>query len=198
MMELDEEESLRLIELFRQKAADKRQEHQAIVLAQLDDQYKKRHELELRKEEEERKFVEAMATPAQIIAFDERLDSYDTATVQALMDNQHALDMVGKERDAIDASAYRLSDGRMAFKTEDGRRVFDQHGAELGADVVHPDAIPDTAPTWEAKQKNADAQAKLVDERDVLHDYQHRLDDAREAAARTALRPKHWPRWMPS
>ncbi len=184
MIDLDDEENLRLIELFRQKAADRRFEVAMRSVEQLDDEHKRRRDLKLRKEEEERKLEEAVATTAQVAAFDEHLDNYDTATVHALMDNQHALDLVLRQRQEMEAAAFRLPDGRMAFKAEDGRRVFDRHGTELAPETIHPDAIPDSAPTWEADQRIKATEEKLLRERDQLHDYQKRVDEAREAAGK--------------
>lgn len=66
------------------------------------------------------------------------------------MDNQEALDAVRKERERLEASAFRLDDGRMVFKTEDGQRVVDQYGTELSRDTIDPKAIPDSSPRWES------------------------------------------------
>ena len=100
------------------------------------------------------------------------------------MDNQHALDLVFRQREEVEAAAFRLPDGRMAFKTEDGQRVFDQHGTKLAPETVSPDAIPGNAPTWESNQMIIAAENKLLHERDQLHDYQKSLDEAREAAGK--------------
>ena len=192
MIDLDQEE-LRLLDLFRQKAADRRLELAIRMADQLDDERKRRHKIEQRKEEEARKLEEVIATTAQLAAFDERLDVYDTATVHALMDNQNALDLVFKQREEMEAAAFRLPDGRMAFKTEDGRRVFDQHGTELGPETVTPNAIPASAPTWGSNQQQVAAENKLLNERDQLHDYQKSLDEAREAAGNVNRRRKLTP-----
>lgn len=182
------EEQLRLIEVFRQKAESKRFEQAMRALDQREDEHRRREKIKLRKEEEERKLEEAIiASTAQLATFNEHLDDYDTATVHALMDNQHALDLVFKQREEMEAGAFRLPDGRMVFKTEDGQRVFDQHGAQLGPETVHPDAIPDSAPTWEAKLQNKAEADKLLRERDQLHDYQKHLDEAREAAGKDGV-----------
>lgn len=187
MMDIVEEE-LRLIEVFRQKAAAKRYELAMEMVEQRREEQKKREEIKLRREEEERKLEEAIiASTAQLAAFSEHLDNYDTATVHALMDNQHALDLIFKQREELEAAAFRLPDGRMAFKTEDGQRVFDQHGAQLGPETIHPDAIPGSAPTWEANRKLKAAEDKLLSERDQLHDYQKHLDEAREAAGKDGV-----------
>ena len=178
------QEKLRLLDVFRQKAADKRFELAMRMTDQLDEERKQRHKIEQRREEDERKLEEAIATTAQVATFNEHLDEYDTATVHALMDNQHALDLVFKQRQEMEAAAFRLPDGRMVFRTEDGQRVFDQHGAALGSETIHPSSIPSSAPTWESEQSMKAAERKLLHERDQLHNYQKSVDEAREEAAK--------------
>ncbi len=59
------------------------------------------------------------------------LDQYDAAIVDALIDNEHALEEAGKHRDKLEANAFELPDGRKVFKTEDGQRVFNANGAQV-------------------------------------------------------------------
>ncbi len=172
-----------LIEIFRQQAARHHEMEMATANDRLDDERKRHQQRERREKEEHERFEQLVeATAAQVAAFRETLDSYDTATVRALMDNQKALDVVRERREAMEAAAYRLPDERMVFKTEDGKRVFDRDGAQLSHNVVHPDAVPDSAPRWEAMKQTREAEGKLEVERDALHAYQQRLDEAREAA----------------
>lgn len=76
--------------------------------------------------------------------------------------------------------AYELPDGRRVFKTEDGLRVFDEHGVEVGASDVLPDAIEDYRPSWEAFSAEQDRRTVLVTKQRDLLDYQDHLDDAQQ------------------
>ena len=183
---MDLAEAELLVEIFRQQAATKRHETELALAYDRRDEDLKKHKLREREEKEEGERREALveATTAQIAAFDETLDGYDTATVRALMDNQTALDDVRLRRERMEAFAARLPDGRMVFKTEDGKRVFDQHGVQLSQDVVHPDAVPAAAPRWEALGKLRQAEHALLQDREELHAFQHRLDETREAAGK--------------
>lgn len=124
-----------------------------------------------------------MATEAQIAAFTTKLDSYDEATVKALMDNQEILDAVNARIDAMLERAYVMEDGRRAFRTEDGTQVFDQTGIEIMAEELDPDLIDPLAPTWEAFGAEIALRDKYVAERTEIIEYQVRLDAAREQAA---------------
>ncbi len=124
-----------------------------------------------------------MATEAQIQAFEIKLDSYDQATVAALMENQEQLDVVRSEIAAMLARAYVLEDGRRVFKTEDGTQVFDEFGAEVGTDEVDPLQIDDSLPTWEAFSAKNDLEQSLEAERADIFEFQEKLDAAREQIA---------------
>lgn len=64
------------------------------------------------------------------------------------------------------------------FKTEDGTRIFDEHGAEV--EDFDPGQIEDWRPKWEQLTAAREQQQTLVDERQQLHDYQTRLDTTRD------------------
>ena len=181
---MDLGEAALLVEIFRQQAATKRHETELTLAYDRRDEDRKKHALREREEKDERERLEQLvveATAAQVAAFADRLDGYDTATVRALMDNQNALDAVRMRREAMEAAAHRLPDGRAVFKTEDGKRVFDRDGVQLSHDLVHPDAVPDSAPRWEAIKALKDSENGLLRDRDQLHEFQHRLDETREA-----------------
>lgn len=177
------EYELSLMEIFREKAAELRREKlQVVEIDQLRAEETQHREREKR-DTEEAKELETMllATVEQIDVFRSELDDYDTATVHALIDNQRALDEVVERRETMEARAYRLPDGRAVFKTDNGEKVFDRHGAELPRDVIHPESIPDALPRWEAYQTNVDAERKLLHERADLHTFQQKADEARAA-----------------
>ena len=108
------------------------------------------------------------------------LDHYDAATVEALLDNERQLTEVRQQIDVMLGRAYVLPDGRRVFKTEDGLRVFDEHGLELSADDIDPNAIEDWRPRYEGYAEKVEREFELLKEREGLIDYQARVDEARE------------------
>ena len=125
-------------------------------------------------------FEAALAPPAHIADFRSRLVTYDTKTVEALIDNQEALDRVRERLDDLLGKAHVLPDGRRVFKTMDGQRVFDEHGQEMKADAVDPSSIDDRKPRWETFKADVDERRRLVEERQGLIDYQAKLDETRD------------------
>lgn len=120
------------------------------------------------------------ASPIAVSEFEQRLDLYERATIEALMENQEALDESSDRLDALLGEAYELPDGRRVFKTENGLRVFDENGTELSAEELDPDLIEAHRPRWETFKAEKDAHDALTEERQELLDYQEKLDDARE------------------
>jgi len=141
--------------------------------------------LEDRQEEQILAFAtEAIAaTEAQLKQFAAKLDSYEEATVVALMENQERLDAVQARIALMLDEAYVLEDGRRVFKTEDGTQVFDEFGVEVSADEVDFDLIGPDRPTWEAYSAGRAEELALTTEREQLLDFQERLDEAREEIA---------------
>lgn len=167
-----------LVQLFKETADAKRREDrwidEQIVLAD------ERQLLE-RRDREKREAVYAaleQASKEQIAAFREQLDRYDTATVQALMENERRLDEARKRQDELLERAYKLPDGRKAFKSEDGLHVLDQNGREVGD--VDPQSIPDSHPKWEAFKSATDQKAALAQQREELLKFQQKVDQARD------------------
>lgn len=122
----------------------------------------------------------ALAPPEKIASFTVKLDRYDTATVHALMDNERDLLDVREKIGGMLMKAHVLPDGRRVFKTEDGKRVFDELGVELKAEEITPESIADDKPRWEKFFGARNSEQRLVDERKDLVDYQDKLDRARE------------------
>ncbi|MFA6965242.1 hypothetical protein [Bosea sp. (in: a-proteobacteria)] len=132
--------------------------------------------------------MEAVLAPAhKIEQFNIKLDRYETATVQALMDNELDTLAVRKEIEVMLLKAHTLEDGRRVFKTEDGMRVFDEHGAELKAADVAPESIADDRPRAESYFERRAEERRLVEERKGLIAYQEKLDLARERTADPSL-----------
>ena len=142
--------------------------------------HKRREELEARADENGTAFSVAMATPLQIETFERKLDAYDTAIVTALMENQRELDRVRDQINEMLSHAHVLEDGRRVFKSEDGSFVIDEHGQSVSADEVDFDAISPSRPTAEQFLKATAEEAELVQERERIHEFQGRVDAARE------------------
>jgi len=132
-----------------------------------------------RDRERAEQFEAALATPVQITAFKARLDTYDTATVEALMNNERQFGNVRERIQNMLLEAHVLPDGRRVFRTRDGKQVFDEHGQEVSPDTVKADAIDPRKPVWEDYRSERAEEARFVDERRQLQDYQQKLDDAR-------------------
>ena len=139
--------------------------------------------IQQKRREQERAAIEAaLAPPQRIAVFTARLDTYDAKTVEALMDNEKAIDAVRNRLDEMLGKAHVLPDGRRVFKTADGTKVFDEHGRPLSNEMIDPHVIDDTRPKWEAFKAAGQERDRLAEERRGLFDYQKKLDTARERA----------------
>ena len=125
-------------------------------------------------------FAMVMVSAGELETFRVELDSYDTATIAALQENERELAAVRERLDGLLLKAHVLPDGRRVFKTEDGRRVFDEFGSELDVTTIDPDLIGDERPRWESYQPYFERSQELALERDEILEYQSRLDAARE------------------
>jgi hypothetical protein len=121
-----------------------------------------------------------LASDADIAAFHIKLDTYDSATVEALMENDEALAAAREEIRLMLDKAYVLPDGRKVFKTEDGTRVFDEHGIEV--EDFDSTTIEDWRPRWEEFRGELRVENELVQQREKLIKFQEQLDEAREAS----------------
>jgi len=156
--------------------------------------YWKRLELHIKKQQEERDREEdlktegaelldlalSVITSEEIATFKVELDRYDTATVAALQENERELMRVRERLEEQFAEAVVLEDGRRVFKSIDGLRVFDEHGQELSPEVIEPSHIEDHRPRWEHVRSNIDLKRALERQRQELHDYQEKIEQARE------------------
>lgn len=121
-----------------------------------------------------------MVSASEIAIFRSQLDTYDTATVISLQENERALAEAQERLDAILLKAHVLPDGRRVFKTEDGTRVFDEFGSEVAGAVISPDEIADHRPRYEVFQSARDTRNQLHTERENILEFQGKLDAARE------------------
>lgn len=83
--------------------------------------------------------------------------------------------------------AYVLPDGRRVFKSEDGERVYDEYGMEVGRDVIDPAMIPDHVQRWEGYQDVRGDIRLLRNQQTKLIDDQNKVDDAKEKVAKGNL-----------
>jgi hypothetical protein len=122
-----------------------------------------------------------LASVAELNDFRSQLDSYQAMTARALMENEASLAEVRENLEDMLQQAYVLPDGRRAFKTRDGLRVFDEHGQEVSADIVSPGIIRDTLPSWEEWSGEMRTHERLLERRTELLRFQSKLDAAAEA-----------------
>lgn len=144
---------------------------------------KEREEERAEREQDSLDHLEAMvvmATEAELDHFSNSLDTYDTATYEALLENERILDLTNRERDAMLEKAFLLPDGRRVFESEDGVRVFDANGVELDPSVISADEIEDWRPKYEGYASLTEKRQSLLEERDQLIAYQDRLAEARQ------------------
>ncbi|OXT02743.1 hypothetical protein B7H23_07675 [Notoacmeibacter marinus] len=131
-----------------------------------------------------------MATDQQIAEFEVKLERYDEATVKALMKNGERIEELQAERQAMLEDAHVLEDGRRVFKTEDGTRVYDEHGQRLSEESVNPDAIADYRPRAESYLENEAALTSLEQQRAAILEFQNHVDEAHEQIAEGGISEK--------
>lgn len=121
-------------------------------------------------------------TESEIAAFRSDLDTYRTASTEALIENERALARVQAELDEMLAKAYVLPDGRRVFKTKDGLRVFDENGVELLADEIDPELIEDWRPYAEGYLDRRDDKLDMLEDHDKIISFEERVEMADERA----------------
>lgn len=170
------------LEASFRRGADREAHRRAVV------QHREQQERERRQKQDEHRndlsdiadLSATIITNEQAETFRAELNTYDAATVDALLANEKALDAINDQLEAVLLQAHVLEDGRRVFKTEDGTQVFDEFGVELGAETISPDEIDDNRPTWEEFSDLLHQRDALHNERTDLLDFQGELDEARE------------------
>lgn len=132
-------------------------------------------------------FVVSIINVEQAELLQSEIDIFQEASVAAIMAYDEEIDRVEAEVAQMLSNAHVLEDGRRVFKTEDGLRVFDEHGHELDIDVVNPDQIGNDRPRWERFQETEDRLKQLRLERTEINDFQGKLDQAQERLDRGEL-----------
>lgn len=120
------------------------------------------------------------ATFEEIAAFDAKLTKYEALTIEEINFLRDRLDALMEERQRLLDNAHVLADGTRVFKTEDGTKVFDQHGNEIGRDVVDPAEIGNDKPSWETWKSVNEEISATDNQLNAAHDFQSKLDDIRE------------------
>lgn len=108
---------------------------------------------------------------------------HDQAIIQALTANEERLAAADRRVAKLLGEAHVLPDGRRVFKTEDGLRVFDEFGQEVGAADVDPASIEDVRPRWETYSADQKVRDGLIEERQELLEYQGKLDEMQDKLA---------------
>lgn len=174
-------------EEFAKRAEWRREDERRLDQIKLKEDKDKKEERDREAEQEALldSFVVVMATEVEITDFNVKLNTYDTATVEALMENEEALAKVREEMRIMLDKAYVLPDGRKVFKTEDGARVFDEHGVEVKD--FDPKTIEDWRPRHEGYQSIVKQFDGLTEERKELVEFQGQLDEVRDDANEDGL-----------
>ncbi|MEO0384564.1 MAG: hypothetical protein AAF234_13535 [Pseudomonadota bacterium] len=116
-------------------------------------------------------------TAVQAETFRVELETYQTATIEALELNREALDQARQRLAETLAQAFILEDGRRVFKTEDGQRVIDEFGEDVSPEIIAPEHIPDHHPTAETFFEQLGHVRALEQEQTDLLEFQSELDD---------------------
>ena len=178
--------ALSIVRLEFARRAEWRREDEERVLDHI--KAEKKHEQEEREADEAALADYAfavLASETDIANFTVKLDAYDAATIEALHENEAALVKTREELRLMLDKAYVMPDGRKVFKTEDGKRIFDEKGQEVKN--FDPDQIEDWRPRWERYSAEAEKRDALLKERQQLNDYQAELDEARERTGEDGL-----------
>lgn len=121
-----------------------------------------------------------MASQPEIDAYLVTTAHYQEATYEAIVQNEQLLTAIRREKQTMLEQAHVLADGRRVFESEDGIRGFDEFGEELDPSEIDADEIADWRPKHESFQALKEEEAKLVEEKAELLEYQGKVDEARE------------------
>ena len=126
-----------------------------------------------------------LATPQEIEAFavkldefEARLDTYDKATVKALLESQQRLEAFQHQREAMLRKAYVMDDGRRAFRSEDGLFYIDENRNTVDPSNLDLSRFTDVMPSAEAFIENED---NILRE-EALQQEIHEFDAAKDRA----------------
>ena len=141
------------------------------------------------------------ATSEQIAAFsvkldgfEDRLNSYDEATVAALMESEADLAKIDESLMLVETAlqdmlkkAHVMDDGRRIFLTPEGTEAIDEFGAQVPLEAIDLDAVPPQAYIADQYLENLRLEDELLDARvdkareiEAIHRFDERLQHARE------------------
>lgn len=144
-----------------------------------------REQQELKVDKSEEAFMELvasviLATEIEIQKFQAKLDTYDEATVKALMENTKLLEANNEKIQENLKHAHTLEDGTRVYKSEDGTWGVNEHGQRFDGDTHDIKTIPSTKVTAEEAEADFRTRDMLQHERTEILEFQEKSDHARE------------------
>ena len=144
-----------------------------------------REQQELKADKSEEAFMEfaasiILATEIEVQEFHVKLDTYDEATVKALMENTKLLEAINEKIQENLKHAHTLEDGTRAYKSEDGKWGINEHGQRFDGDTHDMETIPSTKVTAEEAEADFMSRDMLQHERTEILEFQEKSDHARE------------------
>lgn len=134
------------------------------------------------------------AFAAKLDGFEDRLNSYDEATVAALMESEAELAKIDENLTLVQSAlqdmlkkAHVTDDGRRIFLTPDRTEAIDEFGAQVPLEEIELDAVPPEAYIADQYLQNLRLEDELLDSRiekvreiEAIHRFDERLQHARE------------------
>ena len=144
-----------------------------------------REQQELKADKSEEAFMELvasviLATEIEIQEFQAKLDTYDEATVKALMENTKLLEAINEKIQENLKHANTLEDGTRVYKSEDGTWGINEHGQRFDGEAYDMETIPSTKVTAEEAETDFKTRDMLQRERTEILEFQEKSDHARE------------------
>lgn len=122
----------------------------------------------------------AFALGLRLQQFSERVGELDRASLKALRAAEQRLRDSEERLADVRARAVRDDQGRLVYKTADGRQGFYDDGHEMSAEAIGRAHWRDDAPVWEERRKADDARERAAEDVDAIGAYRDRLHTARE------------------
>ena len=144
-----------------------------------------REQQELKADKSEEAFMEfvasvILATEIEVQKFQAKLDTYDEATVKALMENTKALEAINEKIQENLKHAHTLEDGTRVYKSEDGTWGINENGQRFDVETHDMQTIPSTKVTAEEAETDFNERDMLQRERTEILEFQEKSDHARE------------------
>lgn len=144
-----------------------------------------REQQELKADKSEEAFMELaasiiLATEIEVQEFQAKLDTYDEATVKALMENTEALEIINEKIQENLKHAHTLEDGTRVYKSKDGTWGINEHGQRFDNESHDMETIPSTKVTAEEAETDFKTRDMLQRERTETLEFQEKSDHARE------------------